>query len=121
MLPACFRHAGKHSGGSKLTEGDPREAEPTQECAAAAGDFATVHQTSRACVTREHGKTNVVFFCLQLETELGVFLDSFFFARIAGDPTFLSHNSGHRCYETGRSLQAQSRDFLELAAFDRIP
>ena len=45
----------------------------------------------------------------QLETEFGVFLDGFFLARVAGDPTFLSHNSGRRCYGMVGPLQVQSR------------
>ena len=45
-------------------------------------------------VTRQHRKADVVLLGFELEAEFGVFFNGLFFALVAGDPTFLSHNSG---------------------------
>lgn len=116
-LPARLCNARKHPSGSKFAEGNPGKTETAQECTTTTGDLAAVDQTGRARVTREHGKANVVLFSLKLETECSVFLDSYFFARVASDPTFLSHNSGGRCYGMSRRLQAQSRKFSDFDQF----
>ncbi len=114
LLPARFGHSREHSGRCQLAERDPGEPETTQERAAATSNCATVHEPGRAGVTRQHRQADVILVRFELPAEFSVFFDGLFFARIAGDPTFLSHNSGRRCYGLSRTLQAQSPPMVQL-------
>lgn len=95
-LPARLRHTGNHTGGGEFAEGDPGEAEAAQESAATSGYLTTVHKTGRAGIAWQHRQANIVFFLLQLATEVGILVYRLLFAFVAGDPTFLSHNFGGR-------------------------
>lgn len=59
-----------------------------------ASDFTTIHEASRARITWEEGKTNVVFLSLELVTQVCVFLDGLLLALVARDPAFLCHGAG---------------------------
>ena len=93
-LPTRLCHARNHPCGSKLAEGNPRHLKATQIGTAATGNHTTVDEPSRARITRKHGKTNIVFFLLQLVTEISVTGDSLRLAVVSSFPAFSCHGGG---------------------------
>lgn len=85
-LPAGFRDTWNEAIRGEFTKGDAGNLEAAQECAAAAGQAAAVHNTRRACIAGQLGKRSVVLFCFQFRTESGVFFDCFLFALVALEP-----------------------------------
>src|SRR5207244_2577144 len=91
VLPAGLRHARDQSLRGKLAKRQPRDFEPADERAAAARDFATVHDPRRAGVAGELGQTGVILLRLELGPERGVFLHRRALAFIAINPGCLCH------------------------------
>src|SRR5207248_8082564 len=91
VLPTGLRHARDQSLRGELAKRQARDFEPADERAAAARDFATVHDPRRAGVTRELGQTGVILLRLELGAERGVFLHRRALAFIAINPGCLCH------------------------------
>src|SRR6266478_5302745 len=102
ILPAGLRHAWDESLRGELAKRQPRDFEPPDERAAAAGHFATVHHPRRAGVARKLRQTGVILLRFELGTERGVFLHRRAFA-------FVAINPGCLCHKGTRNLVANFR------------
>jgi len=80
--------------GSHLTKGNPRKTEAAEESTATSSHFTTVHQTSRASVTRKHSETDIILLLLQLVTKVCIFCNGLSFALVALYPAFSCHGAG---------------------------
>jgi hypothetical protein len=92
QLPAGFGNPGDHSCQSKLSKTQPREFEPAEISAAAAGKQAAINDPDRAGILWEEGKTDIIALSLQLCADGGVFFNGFLFALVALDPGSLCHS-----------------------------
>src|SRR5260370_37909278 len=74
VLPAGLRHSRDQALRGELAKRQPRDFEPADERAAAAGHFATVHHPRRAGVAGKLRQTGVILLRFELGAERGGFL-----------------------------------------------
>src|SRR5260370_32899230 len=86
----------------EIAKRQPRDFEPADERAAAAGHFATVHHPRRAGIARKLRQTGVILLRFELGAKRGVFLHRRAFAFVAINPACL-------CLKGTRNLVADSR------------